>query len=156
MGVPLVPRLSFGTAAGVCVGLFVVKGLKVVAVSLGGVFVLLQVSNVCLRGVVTLTLACAHAVSGSTLVHHDSLGFTHKVVRLALRAAVSRIDVGPVSICRQSLDQVDQRSDHLLISRSAEPSDLRGGNDDGDPIERDLINLDCLFRIDRIAILVLL
>lgn len=37
-------KLSFGTAVGICVGLFVVKGVKFFAISLGGVFVLLQVS----------------------------------------------------------------------------------------------------------------
>ncbi|KAL8276691.1 hypothetical protein RQP46_010870 [Phenoliferia psychrophenolica] len=35
-------ELSFGTVAGICVGVFVKKGLKAVAFALGGVFVLMQ------------------------------------------------------------------------------------------------------------------
>ncbi|ORY89166.1 FUN14 family-domain-containing protein [Leucosporidium creatinivorum] len=34
--------LSFGTVSGICVGIFVKKGLKAVAFALGGVFVLMQ------------------------------------------------------------------------------------------------------------------
>lgn len=36
-------ELSFGTTAGICAGVFVKKGAKMVAFAFGGVFVLLQV-----------------------------------------------------------------------------------------------------------------
>lgn len=39
-----VGELSFGAACGICAGVFVKKGFKLVAFALGGVFVLLQVS----------------------------------------------------------------------------------------------------------------
>ena len=38
-------QLSFGTVAGVCAGVFIKKGAKAVAFFVGGVFVLLQVSQ---------------------------------------------------------------------------------------------------------------
>jgi uncharacterized membrane protein (Fun14 family) len=37
-------ELSFGTMAGICAGVFVKKGLKIIAFVCGGVFVLLQVT----------------------------------------------------------------------------------------------------------------
>ena len=38
-------QLGFGTVAGICTGIFVKKGLKAIAFALGGMFVLLQVSD---------------------------------------------------------------------------------------------------------------
>lgn len=38
-------QLTFGTVCGICAGVFVKKGFKALAFLLGGVFVLLQVSN---------------------------------------------------------------------------------------------------------------
>ena len=38
-------ELSFGTVCGICAGVFIKKGVKAVAFVLGGVFVMLQVSN---------------------------------------------------------------------------------------------------------------
>ena len=39
-----IQNLGFGTAAGICSGVFVAKGLKAVAFLLGGLFIVLQVS----------------------------------------------------------------------------------------------------------------
>jgi hypothetical protein len=39
-----VPQLTFGATCGICAGVFVKKGFKLIAFALGGVFVLLQVS----------------------------------------------------------------------------------------------------------------
>lgn len=38
-------ELSFGAVCGICAGVFVKKGVKLLAFFLGGVFVLLQVSS---------------------------------------------------------------------------------------------------------------
>ena len=48
-------ELSFGTVAGICAGVFVKKGAKMVAFALGGVFVLLQVCCETLQWVSVLT-----------------------------------------------------------------------------------------------------
>ena len=48
-------ELSFGTVAGICAGVFVRKGAKMVAFALGGVFVLLQVCCETLQWVSVLT-----------------------------------------------------------------------------------------------------
>lgn len=42
-------QLGFGTAAGICSGMFVKKGLKLIAFALGGIYILLQYmsSQVC-------------------------------------------------------------------------------------------------------------
>jgi len=42
-----VPQLTFGATCGICAGVFVKKGFKLVAFFLGGVFVLLQVCFWC-------------------------------------------------------------------------------------------------------------
>jgi FUN14 domain-containing protein 1 len=41
-------ELTFGTVTGICAGVFIKKGAKMVAFFLGGVFVLLQVRKVLL------------------------------------------------------------------------------------------------------------
>jgi len=48
-------ELGFGTVAGICAGVFVKKGVKAAAWLLGGIFVLLQVSHICVHLAISLT-----------------------------------------------------------------------------------------------------
>lgn len=60
-------ELSFGAACGICAGVFVKKGFKLVAFALGGVFVLLQVSQ-------EVTVTCSRSVLVVQVIRQGRLG----------------------------------------------------------------------------------
>jgi hypothetical protein len=65
-------ELSFGTLAGICAGVFIKKGAKLVAIFVGGVFVLLQVSSA-----QPFLFQCSNAsVFQSTSTHSVSFAWT--------------------------------------------------------------------------------